>query len=311
MQLDSLIYQKVKTKYLNFLKSQEVTSEPFRNKLKQLNNFYLPISKMIKNEFLKNKKTKVIGLTGGQGSGKSTISNILKIILQEGFNLKTVIFSIDDFYKTLKERKIMSKKISPLFLTRGVPGTHDTRMLNSCIKNFKNKKFKKTIIPKFDKSIDDRSPKSKWVKVNKKPNIVIFEGWCVGARAQTAKQLKKPINSLEKAYDQNSKWRSHVNNQLKTKYKLLFKQIDELLYLKAKNFDLLKKWRIKQERKLWEKNKNKKNLKIMKTVDVLNFMQTYHRITQQMFNDGPKISSVIMNLNSNHQIQNIKFKKNE
>ena len=28
-----------------------------------------------------------------------------KIILKEGFKLNTVIFSIDDFYKTLKERK--------------------------------------------------------------------------------------------------------------------------------------------------------------------------------------------------------------
>ena len=74
---------------------------------------------MIKKLF-KKKKTQIIGLTGGQGSGKSTISNILKIILKEEFNLETVIFSIDDFYKTLKERKIMSKNISPLFLTRGV-----------------------------------------------------------------------------------------------------------------------------------------------------------------------------------------------
>ena len=109
MELDSLNYQKIKKKYFKFLKSQEVMSEPFRNKLSQLNKFYLPISKMIHDEYLKNKKTKVIGLTGGQGSGKSTISKILKIILKEGFCLETVIFSIDDFYKTLIERKMMSK----------------------------------------------------------------------------------------------------------------------------------------------------------------------------------------------------------
>ena len=48
-----------------------------------------------------NKKTKVIGLTGGQGSGKSTISNILKIIFQVGFGLKTTIFSIDDFSSSI------------------------------------------------------------------------------------------------------------------------------------------------------------------------------------------------------------------
>ena len=126
-------YQKVKKKYLKFLSSQEVMSEPFRDKLGQLNKFYLPISKMIKNEYLEKKKTKIIGLTGGQGTGKSTISNILKIILQEAYNLETVIFSIDDFYKTLQERRIMSKMINSLFITRGVPGTHDTKMLLKCI----------------------------------------------------------------------------------------------------------------------------------------------------------------------------------
>ena len=34
-------YHKVKKKYLKFLTSQEVMSEPFRDKLGQLNKFYL------------------------------------------------------------------------------------------------------------------------------------------------------------------------------------------------------------------------------------------------------------------------------
>ena len=48
--------QKVRSKYLKFLNSQEVMSEPFRDKLGQLNKFYLPITKMIKEEYLKKKK---------------------------------------------------------------------------------------------------------------------------------------------------------------------------------------------------------------------------------------------------------------
>ena len=53
-----LNYQKIKRKYLKFLNSQEVSSEPFRDKLGQLNRFYLPISKMIKDEYEKKKKLK-------------------------------------------------------------------------------------------------------------------------------------------------------------------------------------------------------------------------------------------------------------
>ena len=104
------------------------------------------------------------------------------------------------------------------------------------------------------------------------------------------------------------KWRKYVNFQLAGKYKTFHNMIDCLLYLKAKNFSLLRRWRLKQEKKLWLKSKNKKNLKIMSKDQVKNFMDTYQRITQQMFKDMPKYSSIIMNLNSSHQIKNIRYR---
>ena len=81
-------------------------------------------------------------------------------------------------------------------------------------KNLKNNKFKKLTIPKFDKSIDDRSSKNKWLKIKKKPNIVIFEGWCVGATPQK-KDLNFPLNKLEKHKDNKKIWRQKVNSELK------------------------------------------------------------------------------------------------
>ena len=75
----------------------------------------------------KNKtETLFLGLSGGQGAGKTTVVGILKIILKKYFKRKIETVSIDDFYKTLKERIQMSKRVHPLFKTRGVPGTHDT-----------------------------------------------------------------------------------------------------------------------------------------------------------------------------------------
>ena len=50
-------------------------------------------------------------------------------------------------------------------------------------------------------------------------------------------------------------------------------------------------------------------IKIMSRGDVLNFMQTYQRITQNMFRNMPKYASVIFNLNSNHQIKSAVYKK--
>ena len=297
-------YQNVKKKYLKFLSSQEVMSEPFRDKLGQLNRFYLPISKMIYDEYLKKKKTKIIGLTGGQGTGKSTISKILKIILKEAYNLETVIFSIDDFYKTLKERKEMSKKISSLFLTRGVPGTHDVKMLYQCIINLKKDKFKKFMIPKFDKSIDDRLSKNNWLKVKKKPNIVIFEGWCVGVTAQKNKDLIYSINKLENQKDNKKVWRKKVNWEIKKNYKKIFDLIDKLIFLKVPSFKYVFKWRLLQEKKLRISSKGSKT---MNDKQIENFVMYYERITKHMLKTLPKTADTVISIDEKHRLKSIRF----
>jgi D-glycerate 3-kinase len=195
-----------------------------------------------------------------------------------------------------------------MLLTRGVPGTHDVNMMLSFFKKAKSKKFQRLKLPTFNKAIDDRYNKKKWYDLKNKPDVIIFEGWCVGARAETNKTLKRSINSMEKANDDKLVWRKYVNQQLKTKYKNLYSQLNCMIYLKAKNFNLLQKWRLKQEHKLWLKTKKKGAHKIMSKGDVINFMQTYQRITQNMFKNMPKYASIILNLNSNHQIKTAVYK---
>ena len=121
--------------------------------------------------------------------------------------------------------------------------------------------------------------------------------------------LKKSINSLEKKNDKKLVWRKFVNQNLKSKYKTLYDQLNCLLYLKNKNFRLLQQWRIKQEKKLWLKNKRSSNKRIMSKKDVINFMQTYQRVTQNMFKYTPNYASIILNLNSKHQIKSVVYKR--
>ena len=295
---------KAEKKYFKFIKAQEVLAEPFRDKSSQFKNFYLPISDLIFKNYIKDKKTKIIGLTGGQGSGKSTISNILKIILKEIYKLETVIFSIDDFYKTIKQRRSISKKVSHLFLTRGVPGTHDTKLMMDCFKKLKNKKFKKLLIPKFDKSIDDRLPKKKWQKIKKKPNIIIFEGWCVGATPQKNEELSIPINILETEKDKNNIWRKKVNYELKTSYKKIFNLVDEFIYLKVPSFKHVLKWRLLQEKKLKMKSKGKK---IMNDEQIKNFIMYYERITKHMLKNFSSKARVVIKIDDKHRLKSIKL----
>ena len=295
---------KAEKKYFKFIKAQEVLAEPFRDKSSQFKNFYLPISDLIFKNYIKDKKTKIIGLTGGQGSGKSTISIILKIILKEIYKLETVIFSIDDFYKTIKQRRSISKKVSHLFLTRGVPGTHDTKLMMDCFKKLKNKKFKKLLIPKFDKSIDDRLPKKKWQKIKKKPNIIIFEGWCVGATPQKNEELSIPINILETEKDKNNFWRKKVNYELKTSYKKIFNLVDEFIYLKVPSFKHVLKWRLLQEKKLKMRSKGKK---IMTDEQIKNFIMYYERITKHMLKNFSSIAKVVIKIDDKHRLKSIKL----
>ena len=298
------IYKRLTKKYFKFLNSQEILSEPFRDKVGQLKNFYLTLSQKIFEFYSKEKKTKIIGLTGGQGSGKSTISKILKIILKEGFDLNTIVFSIDDFYKTLKEREKMSDEISPLFLTRGVPGTHDTDLLYKCLKILKSSKFKKVSIPKFDKSTDDRLSRRKWQKVKKQPDIVIFEGWCVGVTPQKKKDLLVPINELEKVKDKNRIWREKVNKELNNKYKKIFKLVDKFIFLKVPSFKHVQKWRLLQEKKLRITSRGKKT---MNNEQIKNFIMFYERLTKHMLKNFSKIADTLIEIDDKHRLKTIKF----
>ena len=64
-----------------------------------------------------------------------------KIILKKYFKRKIYVSSIDDFYKTLKDRNEMSSIINPLLKTRGVPGTHDVNLIKKFFDFIKKKKI--------------------------------------------------------------------------------------------------------------------------------------------------------------------------
>ena len=76
----------IKSEYLKFLKKQEVVGRPIVDKIGKLNKFYLPLSEWIYSIYSRDKKIKIIGLSGGQGAGKSTITGILKLILKKNID---------------------------------------------------------------------------------------------------------------------------------------------------------------------------------------------------------------------------------
>ena len=299
-------FLKVKNDYLKFLNKEKIFNKSIAVKKTNLKRTYIPISFWIENKYKKKGKTLFLGFSGGQGSGKTTVAKILKIILKKFFKRKIHVSSIDDFYKTLKDRNKMSYTTHPLFKTRGVPGTHDINLVKKFFYFIKKKKFVKTKLPKFDKSIDDRLKKKYWYNIKERPEIVILEGWCVGAKPQSNSLIKKPINILEKYEDKNLIWRKHINEKLKREYKKLFAMIDYYIFMKIPNFNKVFKWRLLQENKLRKKSRFKK--KIMSYNKIKRFIMFYQRITLQMIKDLSKSASIVMLLNKNHEIKKVLFK---
>ena len=299
-------FLKVKKDYLRLLSKEKILTKSKKEKIFNLKKNYIPMSLWIEKKYQEKGKTLFLGLSGGQGSGKTTITAILKIILRKFFKRKVYTISIDDFYKTLEERKYMSRTIHPLFKTRGVPGTHDVNLIKKLFYFIKKNKFKKFKMPKFDKSIDDRFKKKYWNTIKKRPEIVILEGWCVGAKSQTNLLLKKPKNILEKYEDQNLVWRKHVNDRLKKEYKKIFAMIDHSIFIKIPNFDIVLKWRFLQEKKLGKNSIFKK--KIMSYDEIKRFIMFYERITLQMIKDLSKSASMVIFLKKNHGIKKILFR---
>ena len=299
-------FLKVKNDYLKFLSKEKIFDKSRATKIKSLKKTYIPMSFWIENKYKKKGKTLFLGFSGGQGSGKTTVAKILKIILKKFFKREIYVSSIDDFYMTLKDRNEMSHTIHPLFKTRGVPGTHDISLVKKFFDFIKKRKFKKFKLPKFDKSVDDRLKKKYWSNIKKRPEIVILEGWCVGAKPQSNSIINKPINVLEKYEDKHLIWRKYANEKLKKEYKKLFAMIDHFIFMKIPNFNVVYEWRLLQESKLRKKSHSSK--KIMSYNEINRFIMFYERITLQMIKDLSKSASVVIFLKTNHKIKKILFR---
>jgi len=299
-------FDNVKEDYFKFLNKEKILGKSKAEKIKRLKKIYIPISFWIENKYKKKGETLILGFSGGQGSGKTTVTGILKIILKKFFKRRIHVSSIDNFYKTLEDRNKISNKIHPLLKTRGVPGTHDINLVKNFFNIIRKKKFKKIKIPKFEKAMDNRLEKKYWFNIKQKPEIVILEGWCVGARPQSNSLIKRPINILEKYEDKDLKWRKYVNEKLKKEYKKLFAMIDHFIFMKIPNFKMVFKWRLLQENKL--KKKSHLNKKIMSYNGIKRFIMFYERITLQMIKDLSKSASVVMLLKKNHEIKKVLFR---
>lgn len=282
---------------------------------KTASTYFVPLAQRLIALHRQVQRPLLVGINGAQGTGKSTLALVLQQLLKDQ-GLSSVIVSIDDLYLTQAEREQLAHSIHPLLKTRGVPGTHDVEMGIALIQQLLAAHETSTIaIPRFNKATDDRYPASAWSQHQGPADIVLFEGWCVGARASDLSDA--PINQLERESDPDGRWRGYVNQQLSHRYQPLFAMIDYLIMLKAPSMDCITRWRGEQEQKLAEKLQVSRGASTKTTQTGADgapyrglmdenalhwFIMHYERITRSMLADMPAYADEVFHLDEQHQI---------
>ncbi|HEY4276231.1 MAG TPA: hypothetical protein VGM68_12140 [Rhizomicrobium sp.] len=235
----------------------------------------------------------VVGICGSQGSGKSTGAAVLQILLRAA-GLTVATFSIDDLYLPRADRARLAENIHPLLATRGPPGTHDVALGIRLLDALRAPGV--IAIPRFDKAHDTRADPAQWEQFTGPADVILFEGWCVGARPEPAEALAQPINALERTSDPDGVWRRYINEALAGPYRHLFDRIAFQVFLAAPSFEVVAGWRKEQEAKLREKGGGG-----MSDADIDNFVQFYERLTRFMLAEMPDRADALVRLGEHRE----------
>lgn len=237
----------------------------------------------------------ILGVCGAQGSGKSTAAKVLVEWLGRRHGLAAGVLSIDDLYLSHAGRAELARTVHPLLATRGPPGTHDVALGEGVLRAVLARR--PTAFPRFDKAADDPKPVVDWPQVGPL-DVLVFEGWCVGARPQPDQDLTQPINALERDEDPDGTWRRWCNDALRD-YQRLFGLMDALVLLKAPGFDVVRRWRGEQEAKL--RARVGAGQRTMGEAEIDRFIQHYERLTRAILRDMPAHADVVVELGENRE----------
>ena len=240
-------------------------------------------------------RTVVFGLCGAQGTGKSALARLMKTLLEQRCGFRVALLSLDDLYLSQAERQRRAETFHPLLITRGVPGTHDVGLGLEVVRSLR--KGASVALPRFDKATDEPFPKFQWPIWNGRCDVLLFEGWCVGARPQRQRALEAPVNGLERLEDPDGQWRWYVNRQLAGAYQTLFAELDLLMLLRPRDFELVYAWREEQEAKL---RSSGEGTHIMTPTAVRRFVMHFERLTRFIWEEMPERADAVVDLGDDH-----------
>jgi D-glycerate 3-kinase len=222
----------------------------------------------IKSQYEQSSEPIILGISGLQGSGKSTWASKIVEVLTSQHQLQTITISLDDLYK--KHEDLVAQRDqhpdNKLYRTRGQPGTHEEQLAAKFFNELRHYQGDGDLkIPSFDKSKfngeGDRADEFDWPVISRKPDVVVFEGWCVGFQPLPASAIeekrklalsgKLPINTPAQHQLQHL---MAVNDNLK-RYCDAFmgpQHFDFFIHIDTTDLRNVYTWRLQQEHKMIE-----------------------------------------------------------
>lgn len=239
-------------------------------------------------------QTPVLGISGLPGSGKSTLARQL-VALARTRGLHVVALSLDDFYRTRRERLALAREVHPLLATRGPPGSHDLALAGATIDGLRRLRGQQAqTIPRFDKLTDRRMSPSRWPRVVGRPDLIVLEGWCLGVPPDDEAALRKPVNRLEADEDRDGVWRRHCNRAL-ADYAPLWRRLDRLVFLQPPSIDIVPRWRGQQERQMQAARPQQQT---MTRAEIVRFLQLFERVGRRALATLPALADRIIALDA-------------
>ncbi|MBU7583206.1 MAG: glycerate kinase [Nostoc sp. TH1S01] len=184
------------------------------------------------------------GILGVQGTGKTTMCQVLSLILQQ-LGYRTLSWSLDDLYKTYSDRLALLQQ-DPRLIWRGPPGTHDIDLGLNVLDQIRQGETSVTVT-RFDKSLHAGAGDRTTPEIVTNIDIVLFEGWFVGVQPIDSKVFDIPpppiITDADKAFARD------MNEQL-SNYLPLWERLDSLILLYPTDYRSSLEWRKQAEQQM-------------------------------------------------------------
>ena len=233
-----------------------------------------------------------VGIGGGQGAGKSTLGRLIQAA-GRSMGVRIEVLSLDDFYLPKLDREALAERVHPLLATRGPPGTHEIERLEATIRALEG--TARVAIPEFDKGRDDRVADR---LVEAPVDVVVLEGWCVGAPVRPFDESSEPINALERVDDVKGIWRDFVDRAL-VDHQRVYALLSDLVFLRVPGLDAVRRWRLQQEQERPPERR-------LTARDVDRFVEHYERITRRMLRGTE--AGVTVTLADDHSVAELSFR---